>query len=173
VHAAIAAGAEDEVLPGPSSVLTALVASDLPSERWTFIGFLPKKVSELRQVLASATDTVVAFESPKRIGATLKALAELDPERPAAVCRELTKLHEEVVRGTAQELATRYENADVKGEIVLVFGGADAEAIGLAAALDALERLIDAGAKVRPAASVVAELTGVAANALYRAHTER
>ena len=173
VHAAIAAGAEVEVLPGPSSVLTALVASDLPAEQWRFVGFLPRKAGELRAVLAAATDTVVAFESPKRIGATLKALAEIDPERPAAVCRELTKLHEEVVRGTAGELAARYDGAEVKGEIVLVIGGAEAEAVTEAAALDALERLIDAGAKVRPAAAVVAELTGVSANALYRAHTER
>jgi len=161
------------VLPGPSSVLTALVASDLPAEQWRFVGFLPRKAGELRAVLAAATDTVVAFESPKRIGATLKALAEIDPERPAAVCRELTKLHEEVVRGTAGELAARYDGAEVKGEIVLVIGGAEAEAVTEAAALDALERLIDAGAKVRPAAAVVAELTGVSANALYRAHTER
>ncbi|MEI2702994.1 MAG: 16S rRNA (cytidine(1402)-2'-O)-methyltransferase [Baekduia sp.] len=173
LHAAVAAGLEVEVLPGPSSVLTALVASDLPSDRWRFTGFLPRKQGELRELLNGGAETLVAFESPKRVAASLAVLAEADAGRPVAVCRELTKLHEEVVRGTAAELAERYAAEAPRGEVVLVIGGADAEAVALQTALDALEALVDAGAKVRPAATVVAGLTGVPANRLYRAHTER
>jgi 16S rRNA (cytidine1402-2'-O)-methyltransferase len=116
-------------------------------------------------------DTLVAFESPKRVGASLAVLAGVDAERPVAVCRELTKLHEEVVRGTAAELAERYADAEVRGEVVLVVGAAPPEAAALDAGLDALRRLVDAGARARPAAGVVAELTGLSANALYRALT--
>ena len=171
VHAAIAAGAEVEVLPGPSSVLTALVASDLPSDSWRFGGFLPRKAGELADALKATTETLVAFESPNRIRKSLAALVEIDPERPVAVCRELTKLHEEVVRGTATEVAQHFAGKDVKGEIVVVIGGADPATADLAAALDALDRLVDAGAKLRPAAAVVADLTGVSANDLYRERT--
>jgi len=93
-----------EVLPGPSAVVTALVASGLPAERWCFAGFLPRARGELETLLAGATETLVAFESPRRLAATLTLLAARDPERPVAVCRELTKLHEEVVRGSAREV---------------------------------------------------------------------
>jgi 16S rRNA (cytidine1402-2'-O)-methyltransferase len=171
VQACVAAGLEVEVLPGPSAALAALVASGLPAETWRFVGFLPRKRGELLEVFG-APETVVAFESPRRLGASLAALAELDAARPAAVCRELTKLHEEVVRGTAAELAARFGAADVRGEIVLVVGAADVAAGDLGAAVDALRRLVDAGAKARPAAAVVAELTGVSANELYRALTQ-
>ena len=100
-------------------------------------------------------------------------LAELDPERPVAVCRELTKLHEEVVRGRADELAARYAAAEPRGEVVLVVGGAP-KRVGIdEAAVDAVRRLVAAGAKPRTAASVVAELTGAPANGLYKAVAER
>jgi 16S rRNA (cytidine1402-2'-O)-methyltransferase len=171
VQACVAAGLEVEVLPGPSAALAALVASGLPAETWRFVGFLPRKRGELAAVLG-APETVVAFESPRRLPASLAVLAELDPQRPVAVCRELTKLHEEVVRGTAVELAERFGAAAVRGEIVLVVGGADVAPGDLGAAVDALRRLVDAGAKARPAAAVVAELTGVSANDLYRALTQ-
>jgi 16S rRNA (cytidine1402-2'-O)-methyltransferase len=170
VRACIAAGLEVEVLPGPSAVLSALVASGLPAEQWQFVGFLPRKLGELTRVL-SLPETLVAFESPRRLAATLRTLAARDPERPVAVCRELTKIHEEVVRGSAAELAQRYHDEPPRGEIVLVVGPAAAVTPGLDAPLAALRRLIDAGAKPRPAAAVVAELTGVGANALYRALT--
>ena len=98
VQGCVAAGLEVEVLPGPSAALAALVASALPSDAWRFVGFLPRKRAGLVEVFASP-ETVVAFESPKRVAASLAVLAELDPARPVAVCRELTKLHEEVVRG--------------------------------------------------------------------------
>ncbi len=173
VQAAIGAGVEVEVLPGPSAVLVALVASGLPGESWRFAGFLPRKSGELRELLRTATETTVAFESPKRVGRTLALLAEIDPARQVAVCRELTKLHEEVVRGTAAELAERFAVGAVKGEIVLVLAAADEQQAALTSALDALSRLIDAGAKARPAAAVVAELTGLAANVLYDAQLRR
>jgi len=171
VRACVAAGLGVEVLPGPSAALSALVASALPAERWQFVGFLPRKRAELERVLASP-QTLVAFESPRRLAASLEVLAGLDAEREIAVCRELTKLHEEVVRGTAAQLAQRYRAEAPRGEIVLVVGPARPAEVDLAGPLDALRRLIDAGAKPRPAAVVVAELTGVRANALYRALTQ-
>lgn len=170
VRACVAAGLAVEVLPGPSAAVTALVASGLPSDRWRFVGFLPRKSGELARVLAETGGTLVAFESPKRLGGSLRLLAEIDPERPAAVCRELTKLHEEVVRGTAAELAARYGEEEARGEVVLVVGQASEAAdrsAEEASAVAALERLVAAGARARPAAAVVAELTGVGANRLY------
>ncbi len=110
VRACVAAGLAVEVLPGPSAALTALVASGLPSDSWRFVGFLPRKKGDLRRVLSFGPEagTLVAFESPRRVPATLEVLASIDPARAVAVARELTKLHEEVVRGTASELAARY-----------------------------------------------------------------
>jgi 16S rRNA (cytidine1402-2'-O)-methyltransferase len=173
VRACVAAGLPVEVLPGPSAALTALVASGLPADEWRFVGFLPRKKGELTRALSEPGGTLVAFESPRRVPATLSLLASLDPDRPAAVCRELTKAHEEVVRGTASELAERYGSEAPRGEVVLVVGAPDAP--GTAAAeppgLDALRRLVEAGAKPRKAATIVAELTGAKANDLYRALT--
>jgi 16S rRNA (cytidine1402-2'-O)-methyltransferase len=164
VRSAVAAGIGVEVLPGPSAVITALVASGLPTDRWSFIGFLPRRASALAAALA-APETLVAFESPKRLG---KSLAAVDPSRQVAVCRELTKIHEEVVRGTAGELAARYADAAPRGEIVLVVGPANDGDKGVSdEALAAFRELVGAGAKRRAAASVVARLTGVSANALY------
>jgi 16S rRNA (cytidine1402-2'-O)-methyltransferase len=161
------------VLPGPSAVTTALVASGLPADRWRFEGFLPRRAGELERVLRSS-ETVVAFESPRRLPASLTALAALAPDRPAAVCRELTKLHEEVARGTLGDLARRFRD-DVKGEIVLVIGAA-ASTEGrpdVSFAVDALRRLVQSGARPRAAAGVVAALTGTRANDLYRGLTGR
>ena len=171
VQACVAAGLAVEVLPGPSAALAALVASALPAERWRFAGFLPRKRGELKEAFGTP-ETLVAFESPNRVAASLAVLAQLDPARPVAVCRELTKLHEEVVRGTAAELAERYASEPPRGEVVLVVGAAPEAEAPLEPALDALRRLVDAGAKPRPAAGVVSELTGVPANALYKALTD-
>jgi 16S rRNA (cytidine1402-2'-O)-methyltransferase len=115
--------------------------------------------------------TLVAFESPRRVPATLELLASVDPDRPVAVCRELTKAHEEIVRGSAAELAERYADAPPRGEVVLVLGPSAVAASAEPAGLEALRRLVEAGAKPRPAAAVVAELTGGKANELYRALT--
>jgi 16S rRNA (cytidine1402-2'-O)-methyltransferase len=171
VRECIAAELAVEVLPGPSAATSALVASGLPAERWLFVGFLPRKRAELARLLRETAETLVAFESPRRLAATLALLAELDPQRPTAVCRELTKLHEEVRRGSAAELAAYYAHGTVRGEIVFVVGAAAPGAASLEDALTALRALIEAGARARPAAGVIAGLTGVAANELYRALT--
>ena len=172
VQACIAAGLCVEVLPGASSVLVAIVASGLPSERWRFVGFLPRKRAELERVLVGAFETLVAFESPQRLAATLGVLAEHDPVRPVAVCRELTKLHEEVRRGAAGELATHYSEHPPRGEIVLVVGGSARMSADREQALNSLRALVEAGARPRPAAGVIAKLTGVSANELYRGLTD-
>ena len=172
VGAALEAGARVEVLPGASSVPVALVASGMGTAPWRFGGFLPRRRAELAAAFA-ATETTVWFESPRRVAASLAVLASVDGGRRVALARELTKVHEEVVRGTAAELAERVGEGEVRGEVVLVVAGADAAAGDEAAAVDALARLVDAGARTRPAAAVVAELTGVSANALYRALTSR
>ena len=172
VRACIAAGLRVDVLPGPSAVTTALVASGLPSERWLFVGFLPRARGgsrELHDLLAGAEQTLVAFESPRRLAATLQTLAELDSERPAAVCRELSKLHEEVRRGSARELAEHYASEAARGEIVLAIGAAPPGSGAREAAGAALAELVAAGARARPAAAAVAKLTGLGANELYRA----
>lgn len=173
VRACVAAGLPVEVLPGPSAATTALVASGFSSDEWHFAGFLPRKSGDLERLLEQHRETVVAFESPKRLAATLATIAESDPERPVAVCRELTKLHEEVVRGTAAELAERYRDQVPKGEIALVIGPASGTSKTTVddRSVRAVKRLVAAGAKPRTAASVVAELTGASANDLYRAAT--
>ena len=179
VRACVAAGLPVEVLPGPSAAITALVASGLPADEWRFGGFLPRKKGELRRVLAEPGGTLVAFESPRRVPGTLALLASVDPGREVAVCRELTKAHEEIVRGSAAELAAQYAEAPPRGEVVLVLGAASSKAEGdelgsgsaEPAGLSALQRLVEAGAKPRKAATIVAELTGGSANELYRALT--
>lgn len=167
VRACLDAGLPLEALPGPSAALTALILSGLPVERFKFAGFLPRKRAQLDALLAGATETLVAFESPRRLAATLTALAALDPGRPAAVCRELTKLHEEVRRAGASELAAHYSQNPPRGEIVLVVGAAPPESARREQVLGALRELVAAGARARPAAAAVAKLTGVRANELY------
>ncbi len=172
IRACIDRDLEVEVLPGPSSVLVALVASGLPTHRWRFQGFLPRRTGELERVL-QAPETTIAFESPRRLPESLAALATLAPDRPAAVCRELTKLHEEIARGTLGELSRRFRE-EVRGEIVVVIGpaaGGGAADIGFA--VDALRGLVRSGARPRAAAGVVSALTGVPANELYRHLTGR
>jgi 16S rRNA (cytidine1402-2'-O)-methyltransferase len=169
VRACVDADVEIEVLPGPAAPVTALVASGLPTDRFRFIGFLPRRKGELQRELERADETLIAFESPGRLAATLGLLADLDPQRPVAVCRELTKLHEEVARGSAADLARRFATG-TRGEVVLVLGAAETPPHDrdLRAALDAVERLVGAGARRRSAAQVVSSLTGLAANRLYR-----
>ena len=169
--ALIAAGVPVEALPGPSAAVSALVASGLPAQRWCFAGFLPRKRAELERVLGANATTLVAFESPRRLAATLDLLAQRDPVRPVAVCRELTKLHEEVRRGSAMELATHYREQPPRGEVALVVGPAEGvgrDSAGREDALAALRELVSAGARPRPAAGVVARITGTSANELYR-----
>lgn len=167
VRGCIAAGVTVEALPGPSAVLVALGVSGMDPDRWRFAGFVPRKAAAIAPALLTA-ETTIAFESPGRLAATLRALAEADPDRGVVVARELTKLHEEITRGTAGELAGTFAARTVKGEITIVVEGR-AEEGDDSAAVEATRRLVDAGARPREAASVVAELTGTRANALYRA----
>ncbi|MDQ8044582.1 MAG: 16S rRNA (cytidine(1402)-2'-O)-methyltransferase [Solirubrobacteraceae bacterium] len=171
VRGCIAAGVEVEALPGPSAVLVALAVSGLATDRWRFVGFPPRKGDGLVEALLSS-ETTVAFEAPTRVGATMAAIAAVDPGRRVVVARELTKLHEEVVRGTAEALAERYAGSAPKGEVTIVVAGEEAE-VDDEAAIVATERLVEAGARVKEAAAVVADLTGARANALYRAVLDR
>jgi 16S rRNA (cytidine1402-2'-O)-methyltransferase len=169
VAAALDAGVPVTVLPGASAVETALVASGLAGERYQFVGFLPRGAKALRSLweeIARWPHPVVAFESPRRLPATLRSLAAADPERPVAVCRELTKKFEEVVRGSAEDVAARFPQPP-KGEITLVLGPASAGE-DTEAAVDAVAELVAAGVARRQAADVVARLTGAARNELYR-----
>jgi len=173
VAAALAADVPVTVLPGPSAVETALVASGLSGEQYRFVGYLPRKVGELVALweeVVSGSHPVVAFESPRRLGASLTSLAALAPDRPVAVCRELTKMFEEVVRGTADELAHRFSEAP-KGEITMVIGTSTVEAPAPidvpAAAVAAVAELVAAGTPRRVAVDVVARLAGTSRNRLY------
>ena len=169
VAAALERGVPVTVLPGPTAVDTALVASGFPAERYQFVGFLPRGVHALASLweeLASWPFPVVAFESARRLPATLRSLADAQPAREVAVCRELTKKFEEVVRGTAAELAARFGVAP-KGEITLVLGpGSPSADVG--AAIEAVGELVSAGLPRRQAADVVSRLTGASRNELYR-----
>jgi len=169
VGAALAAGVPVTVLPGPSAVETALVASGLAAERYQFVGFLPRGAGALRALwdeLARWPYPVVAFESPRRLPATLRSLAEVDAERIVAVCRELTKKFEEVVRGPAAVVARRFAEAP-KGEITLVLGPPSVRDDAHDAVASVAE-LVAAGVPRRQAADVVARLTGASRNELYR-----
>ena len=166
VRAALDAGGPVTVLPGASAVETALVASGLVGERYQFVGFLPRGTKNWDE-LAGVPWPTVAFESPQRLPATLRSLAEVDPEREVAVCRELTKRFEEIARGTAAELAARFAEPP-KGEIVLVLGPGGSEPPDEDAALAAVSELVEAGVPRKRAADLVARLTGIARNRLYR-----
>ena len=171
IGAALDAGVQVTVLPGPSAVETALVASGLIGERYQFVGYLPRGEKALAAVweeLARWPWPVVAFESPQRLPKTLRSLAAAMPSRAVAVCRELTKRFEEVVRGTAAEVAARFVEAP-KGEIVLVLGAAAPER-GADEVLEdeTVRELVASGMPRRQAADVVARLTGASRNKLYR-----
>jgi 16S rRNA (cytidine1402-2'-O)-methyltransferase len=172
VAAAIEAEVPVTVLPGASAVETALVASGFGTDRFQFLGYLPRASGARRALweeLGRWGYATVAFESPQRLPATLASLAEALPTRRVAVCRELTKRFEEVVRGSASDLAERF-SAGVKGEVTIVIGPTEA---GVSAAqegnaLAAVSELVAAGLARRAAADVVARLTGVSRNSLYR-----
>ena len=169
VRAAIDAGVPVTVLPGASAVEAALVASGLAGGRHAFVGFLPRGGRALAALWRESSAwgmALVAFEAPSRLPATLRSLAAFAPDRSVAVCRELTKAFEEVVRGPAEELAARFEEPP-KGEITLVVDAARVEP-DVAAARGAVGELVAAGTPRRVAADVVARLTGAARNDLYR-----
>ena len=171
IQAALEAGVPVTVLPGPSAVETALVASGMAGDRFQFLGYLPRGEKGLRAIweeLASSPHPAVAFESPQRLPATLRSLAAALPDRPVAVCRELTKRFEEIVRGPARDVAARFAEAP-KGEITLVLGGTEhvVEGASQSDAVAAVGELVAAGVPRRQAADVVARLSRVSRNTLY------
>ncbi len=173
ISAAIERGLEVTVLPGPSAVETALVASGLVGERYAFVGYLPRSREALERLWAESAawgSPVVAFESPKRLPGSLRSLAEADPERPVAVCRELTKRFEEILRGSAQEVAARFVEPP-KGEITVVLGpsAGGKDAASESDAVAAVGELVEAGLPRRHAADLVSRLTGISRNKLYKA----
>jgi len=172
VREAAALGVPVTVLPGPSAVLVALALSGLPTDRFCFEGFLPKKAGERQAALAALAGerrTMVFFETPHRIGESLAELATaFGADRPAAVARELTKLHEEVVRGPLAELAERFAEG-ARGEFCVVVGGAPEPPVNGEAALDRVRSLVEEGWSLKDAAAAVALETGLSKNALYDA----
>ena len=172
VSRALAAGCEIIVLPGASAVETALVASGLAAEGYVFAGWVPRAAGERARVLAAAVAgpiPSVFFESPRRLAVALADLARIAPEHPVAVARELTKLHEEVVRGTAAEVAAR--GVTERGEICLVIGAAARAERGTTSpeALAGVRELVALGLPARRASEIVAGLTGAPRRSLYDA----
>jgi 16S rRNA (cytidine1402-2'-O)-methyltransferase len=177
VQAAVEAGVVVTAIPGPSAVITALAVSGLPTDRFAFEGFLPRKAGErMRRLAELAADrrTLVFFEAPSRLDVSLAALAEsFGADRPAAVCRELTKLHEEVRRGPLGELA-EWAAGGVRGEICIVVGGAGTPPP--ADAYEATTRVLElatSGTRLKDAATIVAAETGLGKRELYEAALER
>ena len=171
VRACIAAGIPVDVVPGPSAVLSALVASGLPTARFAFEGFLSRKAGERRrrlEALAGDDRTLVFFEAPGRVAVTLHDMLEVLGPRRAALARELTKVHEEVLRGTLHELAEALEGREVKGEIALVVEGKAQGEGDLAGALEMARQLTQGGSPKREAAARAATAFGVARRDIYQ-----
>lgn len=172
VKDAVSAGHKVVPIPGPSSTIAALSASGLPSDSFFFAGFLPQKEKARRDRLAevkSVPGTLLFFESPHRLPASLKAMAEVLGDRDAAVCRELTKTFEEFRRGTLSELAGHYaENDNVKGEIVVCIGPPGAAEAPEGEALDDLLKLLLGEMTVSRAATEAARQTGLPKKELYQ-----
>jgi 16S rRNA (cytidine1402-2'-O)-methyltransferase len=172
LRAAVEAGIAISVVPGPSAVTAALVVSGLPTDRWVFEGFLPRRPSERRsrlRALAHDPRTVVLFESPLRVVTLLRdVLVELG-DRRAAVARELTKIHEEVLRGRVSEVLAILLDSEPRGEIVVVLEGAETPEAALSEMVDEAGRLVRDGMRKREAAAAVARVSGGSANEIYRA----
>jgi 16S rRNA (cytidine1402-2'-O)-methyltransferase len=173
VRAAAAEGIDVRVIPGPSAAIAALVVSGLPTDRFVFEGFLPKREGErMRRLdeLAEDPRTIVCFESPARLRAMLHDLLIAMGDRRLAVARELTKLHEEVVRGTVSEILAGMGDGDLRGEVAVVIAGSPAAPAGdVGVFVHEAAELVGSGMRKREAAHEVAERHGVSANALYRA----
>lgn len=178
VAAAVADGLPVTCAPGASAVTTALALSGLPTDRFAFDGFVPRKAGERTRAfeqIRAEQRTVVFFESPQRIIAALESLVDvLGADRPACVARELTKLHEEVVRGTAGGLLTwareREAGEGIRGEVVLLVGpGAQAEAMSLEELVAVVEGKVAAGERMKQAAAAVAAAHGLRTKELYDA----
>lgn len=172
VRAAIEAGVRVTAIPGPSAVLTALAVSGLACDRFCFEGFVPRRAQERARwfaALAAEPRTMVMFEAPHRLADTLVAAAEaFGPDRPAAVCRELTKTYEEVRRGSLGDLAG-WATEPVRGEITLVVAGAPRRPADLVAAVVQVQDLVAEGAGLKEATAEVAATTGLRRRYLYEA----
>jgi 16S rRNA (cytidine1402-2'-O)-methyltransferase len=174
VEGAVAAGLTVTAVPGPSAVLTALALSGLPTDRFCFEGFLPRKAGERAARLAdldAERRTMVFFEAPHRLEAMLRAMHErFGPERRAAVCRELTKTYEEVLRGSLREMLQWAEANEVRGEIAVVVAGAPERAPGSPEdGVAAVNELVAKGVRLKEAVAAVAEETRVSKRELYSA----
>jgi 16S rRNA (cytidine1402-2'-O)-methyltransferase len=176
VRGCVDAGLPVTVVPGPSAVLTALAVSGLPSDRFAFEGFAPRKPGERARVFADLAQdprTLLFFESPHRTGATLAAMAEaFGADRPAAVCRELTKTYEEVVRGTLAELAV-WAQGEVRGEVCLVVAGSTGpqRVPEVGELVEEVSELVRSGYRMKDAVKVTAGRHGVSGRELYDAVT--
>jgi len=176
VRASVDAGIEVRVVPGPSAVLSALVVSGLPTDRFVFEGFLPRRAGDRRmrlRGLAHDRRTVVLLESPHRVSTLLRdVLVELG-NRQVAIARELTKLHEEVIRGRTSEVLARLPELTLKGELVVVLEGSRrAQVLDLEELVGEARALVQAGMRKRDAASEVARKRGASANAIYESLLE-
>lgn len=176
VRACIEEGIDVRVAPGPSAALSALVISGLPTDRFVFEGFLPRRAGERRARLAALAQdprTVIVFESPKRIEPLLREALEAFGDRRMALARELTKLHEEVVRGRISEVLDGLGGRELKGEAVVVFGGAgEPTTPDLGEMVAEAAQLVADGLRKRLAAGEVARRYGVSANLIYRGLVE-
>lgn len=172
VAAVIAADHDVVPVPGASAVLAALSISGLQTVPFCFVGFLPRRRGECERLLASLSDrpdTLVLFESPRRLAATLTRLLECLGDRPACVARELTKLHEELARGRLQALAARFADG-ARGEVTIVVGGAEARdtpTVDDAALERAIRERLSAGGRAREIAADVARATGLPRRVVY------
>jgi len=174
VRDATAEGFQVLVIPGPSAVIAALVSSGLPTDRWTFEGFLPRRPGDRHRRLEQLTRdprTVVLFEAPTRVQTLLRDVLVMLGDREVAIARELTKLHEEVLRGRASEVLAKIGDVELKGEVAIVIAGAqnvDDEPEDLADLVIEVQKLVAEGMRKREAAHDVADRYGVSVNALYR-----
>ncbi len=170
VAASVEEGIEVDAVPGPSAAVIALALSGLPTDRFAFEGFLPRRPGERRrrlEALGEEARTVVLFESPRRLPSLLREATEFLGDRRAAVARELTKLHQEVVRGSLSELAERFAEPP-RGEVVVVVEGASrAEPADLGELAERVRHLTQAGASRKDAVARIAGQAGVSRRELY------
>jgi 16S rRNA (cytidine1402-2'-O)-methyltransferase len=173
VQLAVERGIDVRVIPGPSAAIAALVLSGLPTDRFVFEGFLPRRPGDRGrrlQALRHDPRTIVFFESPRRVHTLLREILTTLGNRRVAVCRELTKLHEEVVRGGAEEVLAELDERALKGEVAVVVDGEhEPEAPDPETLLAEVRVLVEGGVRTRDAARAVAERHGASANELYRA----
>ena len=173
IKSCIEQGISVEVVPGPSAAVSALVVSGLPTARFSCEGFLPRRRSHRRKEIErmkTEEGTVIFFESPHRVKETLQELDDILGDRPMALARELTKKYEEVIRGTAGEILSQVGDRVLKGEIVLVIGGAEPEKASEESIDEAVERardLVKAGVTARDAAALIAKLSGLPRRPIY------